>query len=337
MKQSAVTAPLVTSGPGLFAAFRIHVLASLFRNYVWWLSGNGSDFDEVVYVDTPGLGSGRVRCAICYPANDTSLKSCPLLLVFEGGGFILGQPEDGQRQDRRLADELGLVVISVDYAKAPRYPFPHALLQLLHVLEWATSGSNGSLKVQPDASKVAFMGNSAGGNLVAALTLLVAFTEGPLATYRHRLPATFRQVAQVMLYPSLDTGVPYGERFERASKAVQEQSLPVGVAQLMEDAYLPPHISRDHLLIRPTLAAGDILSELRLPPALILTAGMDCLKEEADTYTRQLGQVGVTVHAHDYPQAKHGFSHYKKGKDYRKEDVEDCWKRIAGMLREAFI
>lgn len=81
------------------------MVASLLRTWVWWLSGDGSDFDETVYVDTPGLGSGRVRCAICYPAGDTFAgRLRPLLLVFEGGGFILGQPEDGQRQDRMLAD-----------------------------------------------------------------------------------------------------------------------------------------------------------------------------------------------------------------------------------------
>lgn len=77
------------------------------------MSGDGSDFDKIICVDTPGLGSGQVRCAVCLPPVfglpcENQLR--PLLLVFEGGGFILGQPEDGQLHDRRLANEVSLLV-----------------------------------------------------------------------------------------------------------------------------------------------------------------------------------------------------------------------------------
>jgi len=103
----------------------------------------------------------------------------------------------------------------------------------------------------------------------------------------------------------------------------------------MEDSYLPPYVDRHHILIRPLEAGSALLSSLKPPAALVLTAGMDCLKQEADTYSDLLREAGVKVDAHDYPLAKHGFSHYTKGQDFRPDDVEDCWKRIQGALESS--
>lgn len=236
----------------------------------------------------------------------------------------------------RIVIQLGAIVISVDYAKAPRYPYPHALLQLYQVLKWATSAAAVIQGVKVDSSKVAFLGNSAGGNLVASLSSLLAFTTGPNAAFRKDLPDDFQQVLQVMLYPSIDTGLPYATRFRRATPAIQAQSLPISIAQLMEDAYLPSSVDRNCLFVRPMLLEDDLLPSLMLPPALIITAGLDCLETEATLYAAKLKQGGVQVTSHSYPFAKHGFSHYQKGPDFRKADVEDCWKRVADRLRQAF-
>lgn len=228
------------------------------------------------------------------------------------------------------------IVISVDYAKAPIYPYPHALLQLYRVLQWATSVAATSQGIMVDASRVALVGNSAGGNLVATLSMLLAFTTGPNATFREGLPDNFHQVAQVMLYPSIDTGLPYKTRFERTSPEIQAQSLPVSIAQLMEDAYLPLYIDRSCIFVRPMLLKDELLRSLTLPPALIITAGMDCLATEAELYAAKLAKGGVRVALQDYPLAKHGFSHYKKGPDFRPADVEHCWKRVSDQLQAAF-
>ena len=230
----------------------------------------------------------------------------------------------------------GAIVISVDYAKAPRYPYPHALLQLYQVLKWATSAAAISQGIKVDSSKVAFLGNSAGGNLVASLSFLVAFTDGPNAAFRKDLPDDFQQVLQVLLYPSIDTGLPYATRFRRATPAVQAQSLPIPIAQLMEDAYLPISVDRNCVFVRPMLVEDGLLQSLTLPPALIMTAGLDCLEAEATLYAAHLEKGGVKVTLQAYPLAKHGFSHYQKGPDFRKADVEDCWKRVTDRLGQAF-
>jgi len=112
MEQSKVAAPRIISDSTStlitgFDRLRIQVIAYVLRLYVWYISGDGADFDRITTVETPGLGSGQVRCAICLPRSSVLANEAkPLILVFEGGGFILGQPEDGQQHDRRLSDEV---------------------------------------------------------------------------------------------------------------------------------------------------------------------------------------------------------------------------------------
>lgn len=111
MKQTEVGPPVIGLGShgSLLWSPRKHIGASILRNLVWLLTGDGKDFDGSVYVDTPGLGEGRVRCRVCRPQQspgEEGDKRVPLLMVLQGGGFILGQPEDGQKQDRQLSDEV---------------------------------------------------------------------------------------------------------------------------------------------------------------------------------------------------------------------------------------
>lgn len=207
---------------------------------------------------------------------------------------------------------------------------------MVEVLRWAFSAEAEEKGIDADPSRVALMGNSAGGNLAATASLLLSFSQGSNTKFRTSLPSNFKLRAQVLLYPSIETGVPYADRFQRASPEVQAQSLPIWAAQLMEDAYLPPAVHRTQIFVQPLLVETGLLRDLQPPPALILTAGMDCLKAEADAYASKLRDAGITVTLFDYPHAKHGFSHYKKGKDFRPEDVQDCWSRIADGLRESF-
>jgi len=93
----------------MLTGLRLHVGAAILRNLVWLMTGNGQDYDEKFYVPTPGLGAGRVRCAACRPskaATASKEEPLPLVLVLQGGGFVLGQPEDGQKHDRRISDEV---------------------------------------------------------------------------------------------------------------------------------------------------------------------------------------------------------------------------------------
>lgn len=236
--------------------------------------------------------------------------------------------------------ELNAVVVSVDYAKSPRYPFPHALLQLHRTLQWFLSPkAESTLGVPIDPTRVAIMGNSAGGNLTAALTILNAFTSGPCKKFRDGLPSNYRQVAQVLLYPSTACNQLYRTRFANASPEAQTESLPTWMAELMEACYLPPGVNKDQIFVAPLLADQLLLKELQpnIAPVACYVAGRDCLKGEAVQYCRKLEEAGVGVKLKEFPEAIHGFSHYKEdNKKFRKQDVEDCWDDILAFLGRAF-
>ncbi|KAF4626770.1 hypothetical protein G7Y89_g11386 [Cudoniella acicularis] len=295
-------------------------------------------FDKELSIDTPGLGTQKAKLSICLPKDQSSkVNRKPLILVLEGGGFVLGEPKDGKKNDQKLSDEIGAIVVSVDYAKSPRHEYPHALLQIYIVLKWALSIEAELQGLWIDPAQVAIMGNSAGGNLTAALTLLLSFTSGPCAKFRTALGPRFRQVLQVLLYPSTELHHPYSTRFERSSPEVKEKSLPVWVAGMMEACYLPPCVDKNQIFIAPLLAEVPLLKELEIPPAIILTAGLDCLKEEAVSYSRKLKEAGHAALLTEYPLAIHGFTHYQPGnKEYREDDVIGSWNEIIEALKAAF-
>lgn len=234
-------------------------------------------------------------------------------------------------------NETGAIVISVEYAKSPRYEYPHALLQLYEVLKWALSEESQARGIFVDPSRMAIMGNSAGGNLTAALSLLISFSAGPCAKFRENLGPQFRQVLQVLVYPSVRCNEHYSVRWHEGDEAVRSKSLPVWTASMMEGSYLPPYVDKNQVFIAPLLADTALLKQLKLPPAVILIAGMDCLKYEAHAYADKLREAGVKVAATEYPEAIHGYSHYKEDhKLYRADDVKDSWMRICEGLKTAF-
>lgn len=110
------------------------------------------------------------------------------------------------------------------------------------------------------------------------------------------------------------------------------------MAELMEACYLPPGVNKETIFVAPLLAEVSLLKTLQpqLAPVACYTAGMDCLESEAVHFCERLKEAGVPVVTKNYPEAEHGFSHYKEGsKEYRKHDVEDCWARIVEYLGNA--
>lgn len=233
-----------------------------------------------------------------------------------------------------------MVVISLDYAKSPRYPFPHALLQGYQVLKWLqTERPLEVLSVEIDVSRVALLGKSAGGNLASSLALLVSFTEGPCASFRRELGPDFNLCAQLLLYPSTACNELYRHRYAAAEIATKAKSLPVWMAELMESAYLPPGVDKQQIFVAPLLADPVLLRDLapKMPPCTLFLAGLDCLRDEGHRYGMLLQTAGVATEFFEYPQAIHGFPHYKPGQpDYREDDVKACRASILRVLRERF-
>lgn len=109
MDQESVPSPEVTNGAGHSKPYAVylHSTAWVLRKAVAWVSGTGKLFDKTVHIPTPGLGEGKVSVAVCIPQNQESPRNAyPLLLVAQGGGFVLGQPSDGEHIDRSLSDKV---------------------------------------------------------------------------------------------------------------------------------------------------------------------------------------------------------------------------------------
>ncbi|SCV41356.1 uncharacterized protein FFFS_06344 [Fusarium fujikuroi] len=339
-EQSRVSIPTVTDGQEWPFPYRIYLncVTWTLRKLVSFLTGPNEGHNREVKISTPGLGAGYVICNVWLPKPTDDIQSkYPLVLVLEGGGFVLGHPKDGRLNNRQIVDQTGAIVMSVDYAKAPRYPYPHALLQAYEALRWALTSSAACEGIHVDPSRVAIGGNSAGGNLTAALSLLLSFRSGPCSIFRERLPLDFKQVLHFMLYPSLELCLPYDLRLSRSTCDAQKYSLPAWMARAMEQSYLPPRVCKDDIFVSPVAAGLDLLRELDIPPAVMFTGSLDCLKEEGFCYAQNLTNCGKEVTFHEFKGVTHGFS--VKPQDGSMEAqvmYEECWSRICHSLRESF-
>jgi acetyl esterase len=231
-------------------------------------------------------GRAGPLAARCYwPMANSAL---PVLLVyFHGGGFVMGDLDTHDDACRLLCEESGMPVLAVDYRLAPEHPFPAALEDADAAVRWAFANTT---RFGVDA--IAIGGDSAGANLAAvtAQTLAAEGTSGR-GTVLH---------AQLLIYPSTDRSTP------RPSH------------RLFGEGFFLNHIDRElfyrcYLGTRPQLATDPRVSPLlnpapgRLPPALVVTAGFDMLRDEGNAYAEHLAQHGTRVEHLRFDRLGHGF------------------------------
>jgi acetyl esterase len=232
----------------------------------------------------PNGPSSAVSVRIVRP--EKSVGTLPVVLFLPGGGWILGNKETHDRLIRVIANQIPAAVVFVNYTPAPEARFPAALEQAYSILQWiAEEGGWHSL----DSHRLAVVGDSAGGCLAAALTLLTKQRGGAKIHF------------QVLLYPVTD-----GEQHTASTRLFAEG--PWLTASLMRwfwDAYAPDATERTSPLASPLRASLDELSGL--PPALIITAENDVLRDEGEAYARKLREAGVPVTAIRYLGTIHDF------------------------------
>ncbi len=210
----------------------------------------------------------------------------PVILYLHGGGWVLGDVDTHARMIREVVVQTQAALVFVDYARAPEAPFPRPLEDCYHALTWiAEHGRALSL----DPARIAVAGDSAGGNLAAALGLLSARRRGP------------RLCFQALLYPVTDAD------FTTASYRDFAQGLNLDLAamQWFWSHYLPDPALRADPLASPLRASADELSQL--PPALVITAECDVLRDEGEAFARRLADGGVPVASVRYGGVLHGF------------------------------
>jgi acetyl esterase len=208
----------------------------------------------------------------------------PLIVNYHGGGWTLGHLDLADWLCSQVAKAVGAVVVSVDYRLAPKDRFPAAVDDCYAALEWAADNA-GSLGADP--SRLAVMGDSAGGNLAAVVCLLARDHAGPAIAH------------QALLYPSTDLVLDTPSIARNEHKPI----LSGDDMRTFRKHYLGPDGDPTDWRVSP-LRAGD---HADLPPALIQVADHDVLHDDGVRYADALRTAGVPVRLTEYVGTPHGY------------------------------
>ena len=228
------------------------------------------------------LGPGGDLATRVYRPREEGSGSRPLVVYFHGGGFVLGDLRLGDWICSEVAATVGAVVLSVAYRLAPSHPFPAAVDDCYAALLWATENA-GSLGA---GGPVAVMGESAGGNLAAVVSLLARDRGGPAISQ------------QVLIYPATDMTT-------EAPATATTPFLTAPEMRAYREHYLADADPRDTRL-SPMLAEDHS----KLPPALILVGEHDPLRDGGIRYAAALRAAGVPVRLTEYVGMPHGFLNF---------------------------
>jgi len=239
-------------------------------------SGGGEPVYEVTDLTVEELPARLYRPD---PAADK-----PVLVYFYGGGWTLGSIETSDAVCRTLANATGALVLAPGYRLAPEHKFPTAVYDCFAAVRWV---ADNAARLGADPARIAVGGDSAGGNLAAAVTLLARDRGGPALA------------AQLLVYPNTD--------YESDTPSLRENTDPLLFNRTSVGWYW------GHYLNSPADGVDPLASPLRadelsgLPPALVITAEYDPLRDQAEQYAAALSQAGVPVVASRYDGMVHGF------------------------------
>lgn len=267
----------------------VDVARERYRQRAALLATEPTQVDHVddVMIDGP---AGPLRVRVVDPGVS---RPAGVLVYLHGGGWTLGDLDTFEEVCRRLAVAAGCLVVAPDYRLAPEHPYPAALDDALATLRWVTTapaalaavpGLGGDLAAS--LARIAVGGDSAGGNLAAAACLRLRDQGAPL-------PAM-----QLLIYPALRA------RFDTSSYARNAS----GYLLTREDCqWFWSNFLGDTPADDPYACPGEADDLAGLPPAVVVTAGLDPLCDEGRAYARRLEAAGVAVTPLHYEQMVHGF------------------------------
>ncbi len=234
----------------------------------------------------------------------------PVLVTFHGGGWIFGSLDVHDPFCRDISSQASMIVVSVDYCLAPEHKFPAPLEDCYLALTWTAANIH---KYRGDTSKLVLCGDSAGGNLAAALTLMTRDRHGPNISF------------QVLIYPVVQ------HRFNTPSyeKFAQKYFLTKSSMEWFWSLYLPSDSDGNNPYASP-LFAKDFA---KLPPALIILAEFDPLHDEGKLYAQKLEQAGVPIMIKSYPSI-HPFVAFAHQLSIGKTAIGDIAKTLHEFFHE---
>jgi acetyl esterase len=242
---------------------------------------------------------------LAYGFNDPQVK--PVFFDMHGGGFVLGDASMDEAINLEILKNAACKIVSIDYAKAPKFQFPYALEQIYSLVEYFYDNAD-TLGINRD--KMAIGGHSAGGNL-STVTCMKAKAGGK-----------FQFTCQILDYPPLDAATnPY-------EKPQPKGCIPPNMAMMFNNCYVDPEKAKDKY-VSPIFADSETVQGL--PPALIILAGKDSLYNEGKEYSDKLKKAGVPVTCYEYQNEKHGFTYEKS------EARDDAVKKMIEFLQKQLV
>jgi acetyl esterase len=261
---------------------------------------------EARHDSVPGPG-GDILVRVYRPAADEAL---PVLVYAHGGGFVFCDLDSHDGLCRSFANLIPAVVVSVDYRLAPEHRWPAAIEDVFAVTQWAARSADA---LGGDPSRVVVGGDSAGGNLAAVTALMARDRGGPSLA------------AQLLLYPMIAAD------FDTESYRLFGQGYynPRPALKWYWDQYVPSPADREHPYAAPRNA------DLRgLPPAVLVIAGHDPLRDEGVSFGDALEAAGVPVTRRHYDGGIHGFMTMPKLDIAQRARVEAC-RELSSLLLAA--
>lgn len=259
--------------------------------------------EEVFDLDFTGP-AGQQSVRVYRPQSDSPL---PVLVYFFGGGWVVGSLDTPDAICRALASMVPCVVVSVGYRLAPEHPFPAAVDDCYAGLKWVADHAS---ELGADTGRIAVAGDSSGGNLAAAVTLMARDDDGPPIS------------AQVLTYPALTSSA--------ATKSMRDNTDPMFFNATSSAWFW------NHYLAEPADGDSPYASPLNaadhsgLPEALVITAEFCPLHDEGEAYADALSLAGVPVEYHRYTGLPHGFLSVASVLD----TARDALRLIADFLRQ---
>ncbi|AMM31541.1 Lipase/esterase [Sinomonas atrocyanea] len=296
------------SKAGLPPVYEVPVDEARERMRKGFISGDPEEIDELRDLRIPGP-QGGIPARLYRPASDQRL---PLVVFFHGGGWTVNDLDTHDRLCAILAKKSGCAVLSVDYRRSPEAKYPAAVDDAYSAYRWALDNAR---SLGADANATALAGDSSGGTLAAAVSLLSRDRRGPRADY------------QLLLYPALDYFEPSTPSYEERGKGY---SLDKRFMEWSWRNYLPDSWDRDDPYLFP-LRAHDLKG---LPKTLVLTAEFDPLRDEGTAYAERLQQAGVLVEHIHLDDQMHGFAMQTRAIDRARETVLETAAKMGAYLLE---
>lgn len=248
---------------------------------------------------------GPINIRLFAPKNENYL---PVIIYFHRGGWVYGSIEESEMICRRLANETGSIVAAIEYRLSPEHKFPIPLEDCYDATKWIVENAPTFLG---DPSKVIICGESAGGNLAAAVALMMLKTN------------QFTIAGQLLIYPILTNELEKKHYDNSPDKSL----LSYENMQFFWNMYLSSPEKGDSPFASPLKNENFA----NLPSCFIVTAEHDALKHEGAYYAEALQRAGVAVQTKNYPGVIHGFLDLPLANAVKKEAMQDIAAWVKGL------